>query len=355
MKRRNFLRNTSLVGMGILIYPSFKSYGSGSISSEQAEQTKANAFWDLFGNDYRENCKAWMHNLKKNPVIPSGTKNWKKMWTANPDILELNGKTLVYYRGNGTKGNEPDRHDRIGVAEIRKVTGDEFLFEDLNNGNFIVDVGPKGSFDDGDVLDPGVIIFNGKVFLYYSAVGTGPDSIGLAVSDDGVHFEKYGEVLIGRSPDVLIKDDKMYLVYQLDKGEGYRGFYLAVSEDGYHFQPVSDQPVFSSGDNSWDKYIATARFHMDENGFYILYGGSPDMNDQPDYFGLARSQDLFNWEKHPGNPIFGLSAKGEEDGGAIWFPALIETPEHYVIIYEGSRGRYSWELTSQICMSSIKK
>jgi beta-xylosidase len=87
----------------------------------------------------------------------------------------------------------------------------------------------------------------------------------------------------------------------------------------------------------------------------MICGGSPDLNDQPDYFGIAKSKDLITWEKHPGNPIFGIGAKGEEDGGAIWFPALIEIKTHYVMLYEGSRGRYAWDLSSQICMSSIKK
>jgi hypothetical protein len=101
--------------------------------------------------------------------------------------------------------------------------------------------------------------------------------------------------------------------------------------------------------------VATGRLLRAEDEFYLLYGGSSSLIDQPDAFGLARSRDLIHWERHPGNPVFGCGPKGSEDGGAIWFPALIETEEALVLLYEGSRGNYQGELSSQICMASIPK
>jgi hypothetical protein len=95
--------------------------------------------------------------------------------------------------------------------------------------------------------------------------------------------------------------------------------------------------------------------HAAHDAYYLIYGGSSSLLDQPDYFGLARSNDLLHWERHPGNPIFGCGAKGQEDGGAIWFPALIETADRFVLLYEGSRGNYRGDLSSQICQSSIPK
>jgi len=118
---------------------------------------------------------------------------------------------------------------------------------------------------------------------------------------------------------------------------------------------VSEKPVFDTPEKGWDKQITTGRLFEQGDVYYLLYGGNPVLVDQPTYFGLARSTDLIHWERHPGNPIFGCGAKGSEDGGAIWFPALIETDDGYVLLYEGSRGPYSWDLSSQICMSSIKK
>lgn len=315
----------------------------------------ASSFWNIFSNDYIVNCKKWKHNSDGNPVIPAGEEPWRKFWTANPAVIKYQGNTLVYFRGNGITSSNGDRHDRIAVARITKLTAKDLSYEILNNNNFIIDVGTKGTFDDSDALDPGVVEFKGKIYLYYSGVGTGPNSVGLAISSDGIHFEKYGKVIQGRSPSVIVSWNKIYMIYQIDKGTGFRDFFLAVSDDGINFKNVSENAILSGKESSWDRYVTTARLYRENDTFLLLYGGSPDLNDQPDYFGLARSNDLLSWEKHPGNPIFGLGAKGEEDGGAIWFPALVDIGTHYIILYEGSRGRYSWDLSSQICMSCILK
>lgn len=322
--------------------------------TEMISSKTSTSFWNLFSSDYRKNLRLWKHNTERNPVIPAGTREWKKYWTANPAIIEFKGETLLYYRGNGITPTNPHRHDRLAVAGIKKITADNLELIDFTE-NYIVDVGPKGSFDSNDALDPSAVVFNNKVYLYYSAIGAGKDSVGLAISDDGIKFEKYGKVCTGRAPSVVAAKGKLFMIYQNDQGEGYKEFFLAESSDGIQFNPTTEKPVFMGAENGWDKFIATPRIYKEHDEFIMIYGGSPDLNDQPDYFGIARSKDLINWEKHPGNPIFGLGAKGEEDGGAIWFPALVDIKSHYVIFYEGSRGRYAWELSSQICMSSIKK
>lgn len=353
MKLIYLLKSSSLlITMSLII-------NSGNLSAQQitpgGKISGDVLLWDLFTKDYRVNCKKWKHNTSKNPVIPSGLELWRKFWTANPAVIEYKGEHLVYFRGNGITPENHDRHDRIAVARITKMTPDDFSYEILNDRNFIVDIGSKGTFDDSDVLDPGVVVFNDKVFLYYSGVGTGSNSVGLAKSKDGVHFEKYGKVIVGRSPSVVVFDNKVYMIYQNDTGSGFRDFFLAESADGINFKNVTEKAVLSGQKDSWDKYVTTARLYKENDAFLIIYGGSPDLNDQPDYFGLAKSNNLIKWEKHPGNPVFGLEAKGEEDGGAIWFPALIDIGSHYLILYEGSRGRYSWDLSSQICMASIAK
>jgi predicted GH43/DUF377 family glycosyl hydrolase len=354
MKRKTFVKISSLLSASALIGRGVATANITPGSTSRAVDGGV-SFWDIFSDNYRQNCKAWKHNTEKNPVIPAGQQAWGKFWTANPAILIRKADKLIYYRGNGITPTNTNRHDRIGVARIKSMSDNHFEYEILNGGNFIIDVGPKGSFDDSDVLDPGVVEFNGKVYLYYSGVGTGPHSVGLAISSDGVSFEKHGSVLVGRSPSVVVADNKIYMIYQNDTGKGFKGFFLAESGDGINFRNISDEPVLVGQENGWDRFVTTARIYREDDAFLLLYGGSPDMNDQPDYFGLARSSDLRTWQKHPGNPIFGLGAKGEEDGGAVWFPALIDTGSHYVILYEGSRGRYSWDLSSQICMSSIAR
>ena len=312
-------------------------------------------FWDLFSNDYDKNCLLWKRH-PENPVIQPSGKTWKSNWTANPDFLDLKGKTLLYYRGNGIlPGCEKKLHDRIAVSEVIKIEPGNLKINDLNNGMHIVDVGKDGEFDCDYVFDPAAVVFKDKVYLYYSAVGPGPDSVGLAVSEDGINFQKVAKVLKGRSADVISYRNRIYILFQQFRGNSYE-LYLAESSDGINFNKVQQSPVFKGEEGSWDSFsVVTPRLSYSDGYFYMMYGGSAYLTDEPEYFGLARSENLVEWERHPGNPIFGCSAKGEPDGGAIWFPALFETKNSFVMLYEGSRGNYSWDLHSSICMAWITK
>lgn len=312
-------------------------------------------FWDLFSCDYRENCLSWIH-YKDNPVISRCGETWKKYWTANPDILEFKGSILLYYRGNGILPEKLERHDRIAVAQINDIDSLDITF--LNNDMPIFELEDVG-YDDAFALDPAAAVFNDKVFLYYSAIDVnGKETIGLAVSENGIDFEKIGPVLMGRAPEVVVWNNKLWLFYQYyEMTNNSPAFQLAcfVSDDGISFSEKIDID-FKREPNTWDSFsIATCRIEKgDDDIFYMIYGASPDHTDEPDGFGLARSKDLIHWEKHPGNPVFGIGAKGSADGGAVWFPALYEKNNVFYMLYEGSRGRYSWDLSSEICMSYIK-
>ncbi|MBI5830729.1 MAG: hypothetical protein HZB16_00275 [Armatimonadetes bacterium] len=314
-------------------------------------------FWDRFGDDYRRNCLAWRH-AARNPVIPAAGDTWKCCWTANPDVLEFGGRRLLYYRGNGVlPGSDGQRHDRLAVAELVSVAAHAFEYRDLADGQPIVDVGAPGSFDCHHALDPAAAVFGGEVLLYYSAIGDGPDRVGLARSRDGEHFEKVGCVLTGRAPEVVVRDGHVHMLYQLVDDQGRYELHLARSADGLQFERVSERPVFAKAPApAWDSFdVATGRVFVEEGWYYLIYGGSASLVDQPDYFGVARSRDLLTWERHPGNPIFGCGPRGSEDGGAIWFPALIEAEDCYALLYEGSRGNYQFDLSSQICLATLAK
>ncbi|CAN5469434.1 hypothetical protein BH11ARM2_BH11ARM2_14410 [soil metagenome] len=298
-------------------------------------------FWNSFGSDWRANCLAWEHL----GVMIAPSEGWQARWTANPDLL---GDDL-YYRGSGTLPDRPDElKDRLGVARIVSVGRDGLV---LDAARMIVDTGREGEFDASDVLDPATVEFQGRVLLYYSGIGASEDAVGLAISDDdGETFRKVGQVLVGRAPEVVVVDGRVMMLAQRLDGETYRLF-LYESEDGETFRQVVEEPVFAPEEGAWDaKSVVTFRHIGEEDGWhYLLYGGSADHADEPDFFGLIRSRDLSHWERHPGNPIFGLGRRGEPDGGAIWFPAVWEAHDGWLMLYEGSEGRYSWSLHSQIC------
>lgn len=198
------------------------------------------------------------------------------------------------------------------------------------------------SFDSQHVFDPAIIVHDGKKYLYYSAIGTGPDYIGLATSFFGDLFTKLpSPILEGRSPEVIIKDNEFYLYYVRERAKQGYAIYLARSKNGIDYQSVGNEPVLIPGEiGEWDDFeVTTPRIFRVGDSFYIIYSGinRDDKKDIPRAFGLARSQDLIHWEKYPQNPVFSCAEHGFWDDGAIWFGTTFLLHDTLYLMYEGGR------------------
>ncbi len=279
---------------------------------------------------------------QQNPILPVRPGTWMESQTANPDLLELGHRYLLYFRG------QQGGHDRIGLAVIAKDKFDGKTWEVLPNP--IIDVGNPGDPDETHVLDPATVFVNGKVFLYYSAVCPTCDrSICLAISDDGVHFHKYdgNPIVIGGGPEIVVHDSRFYLYYW-QPGRSGSGFeiHLATSLDGLHFEKYSANPVLPAGPKgSWDSHtVETPRIFKEGDLYYLLYCGSDRYDDYPWHAGLATSSDLIHWKKYAGNPIFSRGEAGQWDEGAIWFTTAARINGIYYLWYEGyGGGTARWE------------
>jgi predicted GH43/DUF377 family glycosyl hydrolase len=278
-----------------------------------------------------------------NPVFPVVHGTWKHAWTANPDLLLIRDSYFLYYRGQGTDGK-----DRIGVMTVHKEKFDGKHFDDYKK-NPIIDVGPPGSFDSKYVLDPAALYIDGKIMLYYSGIsgtqqeGEHPDSIGLAISSDGFHFTKYDKnpVFVGRSPEMIYKDGKFYLIYLKCAHRGYfinDPFYihLAISEDGYHFEEYGTKPVLPPGNvGEWDIYHTTPRILFEDGIYFMIYAGDDTHFDYSKNLGIAASRDLIHWTKYSGNPIYPRGKDGAWDEGGIWYSTFVRVKNTYYMWYEG--------------------
>ncbi|MFT4144008.1 MAG: glycosidase [Mobilitalea sp.] len=80
------------------------------------------------------------------------------------------------------------------------------------------------------------------------------------------------------NPGAWYEDGKFYLLYRAagEDTEHYIHFGLAESEDGYQFKRVSEQPVFSPDKNSFDGgCVEDARIVKYDGTFYITYAFRP--------------------------------------------------------------------------------
>src|SRR5258708_16738078 len=113
-------------------------------------------------------------------------------------------------------------------------------------------------WDEKDVFNPAAVVRNGKIFLLFRAEDTigkyaGTSRIGLAVSEDGLHFTKMTE-------PVLFPDNDQMRIYEWEGG-------------------IEDPRLVESEDST---YILT----------YTAYDGTLAR------LGLATSKDLLRWTKY---------------------------------------------------------
>ena len=255
---------------------------------------------------------------------------------TTPDVLIIDG-SLFFYIGAVDKDNERIIHMPISVDDIKRhqtVAVDK-------EARVVLDAGPF-DFNCRHVFDPAALLWNDQVYLYYSAIGKGKDSIGLAISNDGTNFVKHDEALfVGRSPEVIAKDGVIHIFYVNERtNQGY-SIYSAQSKDGYQFDMSNTEPLLSFGSfNEWDdQEVTTPRIIELEGIYYMVYAGLNHDNakDVPRAFGLARSDDLVHWEKYPRNPIFECGSEGSWDDGAMWFGTPMLLDESIYLVYEGGR------------------
>jgi beta-1,2-mannosidase len=172
-------------------------------------------------------------------------------------------------------------------------------------------------WEEKDVFNPSAVVRNGKVYLLYRAedvVGkhAGTSRLGLAVSDDGLHFERMPE-------PVFYPDDDAMNSYEWEGGvedprlvEDETGRYILTytSYDGNLARlcvAVSDNLeqwtkhglAFKGYENLWSKSGAIVTQQSGNqfvaariNGQYIMYWGDTDIF-------MATSDNLVDWE-----PVF---------------------------------------------------
>lgn len=277
-----------------------------------------------------------------NPVIPRTPGSFYSKYAANPDLLFFHGKYHLYFRGQAEAG-----HDQIGVAIARPEAFDGVHWEMVPHNPILPVSADPAAFDAGHILDPAAVVLDGRVYLYYSAHRKDwhnwnvPSHVGLAVSDDGLHFEKHpgNPIIAGTAPEVVLHQGRVHLFFQRRAAAGNFEIYCCASADGVHFAAGSEQVVLRPAQQAgaFDAFsLSTVRIWQAEGWFYLAYGGCDRFFDYPVAIGLARSRDLWQWERYPGNPILRRGAPGSWDEGALWFATVHRVNQTCYLWYEGT-------------------
>ncbi|MEH2120235.1 glycosyl hydrolase [Nostoc sp.] len=177
------------------------------------------------------------------------------LFCAWPQVLPDDGMWKLYYHTlNSEKGF------LVGLA----VSKDGFHWQKVGQ---ILEPGKSGSFDERGIGTRNVIKINGEYVMFYEGVNSsGYHSIGLAVSEDGIHWQKVeGEQLGGSVFSHAQKGSGRWdaravgtpCVVAMDDGS-FRMYYIGANEGGYDELSSQHQIglAVSAGTNfrQWDRW-----------------------------------------------------------------------------------------------------
>lgn len=229
-------------------------------------------------------------------ILTPDARTWEGSYiAANGAALARNGELLYYYQA----GTPP----RIGLARSRD--GRVWAREPAP----VLGFGPRGAWDERATADPYVVEYAGRLYLYYLGEDRARrQRLGLAASDDGIHWTKlrsnpvlepgpegaFDENGLGE-PAVWRARGSWWMLYTGRARTEVRRMGLARSRDGVHWQRT---PLVISGDGPWNsKVVCDATVLAAEDRVRVWFGGG----DLP----------------HPAENIHGQIGYGE----LVWWPA----------------------------------
>lgn len=212
-----------------------------------------------------------------------------------------------------------------------------------------------------DVLNPSVVRFHGEYWNLYSEFDGKTWRTSLAVSPDGVAWQKRGRVLspagwegdyIAANGSALVSGDEIF--YWYEAGDPFR-VALARSRDGVSWQKRGDAVLGPGPVGSFDERgVSDPSVIRAGDSFYLFYTGLDRARRQR--LGVARSRDGVVWEKLRSNPILELGSRGAFDEMGLGEPGVWSSGGFYWMLYTGrargerrrmglarSRDGVSWE------------
>ena len=247
--------------------------------------------WGGHGSDWSE--------YNGNPVLSPSGSYYETNGVGQAKIIYIDGKYKMWYLGDA-EGNL----NYVMYAESSDGINWTRPFPDP-----VLSPGPLGTWDDSSVCPGDVIYDNGQYKMFYGGWSNpnGPWSIGLAISLDGITWEKYPEPILHDSsgaefqlaPSSVQKINGLYYLYYTGRNLPYLDIRLATSVDGIEWTKYAGNPILIQ-DQSWEGsgvYYPTVYKH--NNQYVMIY-----MNQLGSGFGKAISTDAINWTKDGANPFF---------------------------------------------------
>jgi predicted GH43/DUF377 family glycosyl hydrolase len=226
-----------------------------------------------------------------NPVLmEGGDGEWDRGGVETPFVLKEGGSYWIWY-GGYDKRRQPPMGMSIGLA-----TSPDGVSWTKSPANPVLSPGPPGSWDDGWVESPTVVKTKEGFYMWYSGVNRSQEyRIGLATSEDGIHWVKHrSNPVLSPDPAHPWESGVVYAPSVLREGNQFRMWYvglnastfmnairlgMATSPDGIVWTRSTHNPVLGLGARgAWDEkgpFVPSALFQDGQYWLWYLSGKNP--------------------------------------------------------------------------------
>lgn len=258
------------------------------------------------------------------------------------------GQKLTIYQAANEKEANIDTITSDFKLENALGIADNAPFEIIKKyKNPVLERGKSGEWDCADLLNPSVIEIGEKYYNYYSGFDGEKWSTGLAISEDGINWEKYknnpvislsdkgwDSKYIAANGAAVYFDNKIYYYYQGMNEEGVTQVGLAISENTVDFVKQENAVITCGEAGTWDSNGIADPYIIEHNGkLYMYYLGMNELNIQR--LGVAVSEDGLNWTKSNANPIMDVGVKGSFDENGLGEPSVYYEAPYFYMLYTG--------------------
>jgi len=262
--------------------------GSVTVLKDSEEPVNKYKMWYVGGNQFVEGAGIgyatspdginWIRN-ENNPVLEPG-EPWNVDGFSGICVIKDGPNYKIWYEGV----------DSQSTARIGYATSPDGINWDINNSNPVFSPRAYDAWDNEDVGNPCVVKEGSTYKMWYwgDNILTGIDQIGLAVSNDGINWQRAGsEPVIAPDPGIWWQDGEgigtphvvrvnsgYVMAYHAADEIGTIRIGLATSSDGLDWKKENEPILYPGDENSWESTgIVTGSFIRDTLHLKLWYLG----------------------------------------------------------------------------------
>lgn len=276
-------------------------------------------FWDGYVGIYRlisSDGRNWSISNSGNPVFEKSLSDWDSRCVETPAVVYYKGQYHMFYTGydvaydytaadgNGSGDGDTDYDDDVAAKHFRigHATSADGISWTRDAANPIVSPtdpygAPNLDFNQSVVGEPAPLVFDGKIYLYFTAagaaseVGTTWQTIGLVVFDGtdwgpprrvltpdlSIYPRNSGDEYIGYStPNAVVIDGKVHLFFDVALNSPWTQVKIhhALSSDGETSWVQDSEALLERSDYSWtEEEIRSPSALLYDGKLYLYFAG----------------------------------------------------------------------------------